>query len=428
MATIPNVCLVRETSSPRVYFVCGGTKMWIPDPTEFAAVGFRWDKVSTVPDASLINFVDRPFLPPAPIKASDVFLAPLKDCSNWRSILPWNYGRWFPNCQALESLTARNVLVAGWLSKDPEVNLRTVGCEDVHYNLTLDPGFVERMYGPGGLSTLLDGRFYKGNLAGDSEAPATVQMPQLPTEDRSEIDGKSKGVTFNSFILPGNDDDIHGELNAWHETNTTADSGQRPIFWPHHFIGRGPAPQGWTQVPVDGWPPPDLDPGGKPVYTKDSPWFPWDIYAPGGDRLHAGDYVLMRGPIWQDVRHGDGASPETSAWHAGATLGHEGWVEMHPIDWIVRLQARPMGVRKTVGRVAWATFPGQDATAGEPTEIWPGFAPSTITNHLSVRGVQEVIDGRCSDMGTVMPGARWESFEDHVVVSARVTGTAARQG
>jgi hypothetical protein len=38
--TPPKCCLAKEASSAPVFFVCGGTKMWIPDPTDFAAVGF----------------------------------------------------------------------------------------------------------------------------------------------------------------------------------------------------------------------------------------------------------------------------------------------------------------------------------------------------------------------------------------------------
>jgi hypothetical protein len=403
--------------------------MWIPSPGELAAVGFGWDKIRTVEDGTLAGFVDKPFLPPAPTKASDVFLAPLKNCANYSSyVLPLRWGRCFPNCQAQESLMAQNVIVVGWLIDEPFVNLCTRGCEDVHYDIKLDPDFVERMYGRGGLSTLLNGRSYQGNLVGDSGA-TTVKMPALPVEDRSELDGKSKGITFNSFILPGNGgSDIHGELNAWHEFDTTGYSGQ--FDWPSHFLGRGPAPQGWTQVTVDGMPTPDA--GGEPVYTKDTPWFPWDIHAPSGDPLHAGDYVLMRGPIWQDVLHGGDMSPEKSAWHSGATFGHEGWVEVHPIDWIVRLQPRPIGVRKTVGRIACATVAGQDSAAeAPPVDIraeWPDFAPASFTNGVAVRDVREVIDGRCSDMATVSPDPRWERSDDHVVAKARVQGTAAQQG
>lgn len=401
--------------------------MWIPNPTEFAAVGFRWNKVRTVPDGTLADFVAKPFLPPASTKASDVFVAPLKDCTNYPRYAFPLVGRWFPNCQAQESLMAQNVIVVGWLIEEPFVNLYTRGCEDIHYNIKLDPDFVERMYSPGGLSTLLDGRFYHGNLAGDSSM-TTVQMPSLPVEDRSEVDGKSRGVTFNSFILPGNGgSDIHGELNAWHDSPTTGDSGQ--LFWPHHFVGRGPAPQGWMRGLVEG--PTRPDAGGELTYTKDSPWFPWDIHAPSGDSLHAGDYVLMRGPIWQDVLHGGDMSPEKSVWHSGPTFGHEGWVEMHPIDWIVRLQPRPMGARKTVGWIACATVAGEDAFAEASVNIdakWPNFGPASFTNGVSVRDVREVIDGRCSDMGTVSPDPRWERFDDHVVAKARVRGTAGRQG
>jgi hypothetical protein len=424
---IPNVCLAKEASSPKVFLVCGGTKLWIPDPTDFEALGFRWDKVRTLPDGTLAGVVEKPLSPPAATKASDAFLAPLANCKYYSDYAPWHWGRWNPNCQPLESMMSRNVLVAGWLTEDPVRNVGTWGLEDVFYNVALDPDFVTRMYGQGGLSTLLVGKSYKGNLG---DTPGT-SLP-LPVEDRSEVDGTSRGVTFNSFVLPGGGDVTHGELNAWHVSDTSGDSGS--WGWPNHFVGRGTPPAGWLQVNVEASATP---PGGTvPVHVSDSAWFPWDILSPSGERLHAGDYVLMRGPIWQDSTHGNGSTPATDWWHADATIGHEGWVEMHPIDWVVRLRPRPPGLRKTGRSLVQATAPGQDDEQEVATTIAPDFQPSAPTRVLSVLDVQEIVDGRCSDMGTVIPhsrwaelaAGRWKSFGDHVDAIARVRGTPARQG
>jgi hypothetical protein len=435
-ATIPNTCLVKESSQPHVYFVCGGTKMWIPDPIDFAAVGFKWDTIRSVPDGTLAEFADKPFVPPASTKASDVFFGPLKDCQNfsWNLRSPLPLGRWFPNRQPVESLMARDVIVVGWLVEEPFVNVGIQGCEDVHYNLELDPDFIVRMYGPGGLSARLKDQSYKGNLVGISGGMPTVQAPPLPAEDRFPGDDASRGITFNSFILPGNDFNLHGELNAWHASDTFGYSGTP--FWWYHFLGRGAAPPGWIQITVEGDPPrPEGGDQTTPVHTTDAPWFPFNIHAPDGTPLHKGDYVLMRGPIWQDVLHP--TRPEESEWHAGATIGHEGWVEMHPIDWIVRLQPRAAGVRKTGRWLVCATFAGQDCEVESPTiGISPDFAPSSPTRRLTVREVEEVIDGRCSDVGTLIPhtrsgefgGSRWKSFGDRVEALARVGGTSERQG
>ena len=438
-AAIPNVALVKEQSRPHVYFVCGGTKMWIPDPTDFAAVGFKWDKVRVVPDGTLAGFVDKPFVPPAATKASDVFFAPLRQCEAFSILVPdplkgLGIGRWFPNIQPLESRMANNVLVVGWLTEDPLVHMWPHGCEDVFYNVELDPDFVARMYGPGGLSDRLNGQFYKGNLGGVSGGAPTASPPLLPVEDqeRTALGSGSIGVTFNSFILPGGDWKTHGELNAWHVSHTSGDSST--WGWPHHYMGRGAAPSGWTQITLKDVVRPEG--GGDPVSTTDSPWFPWNIYAPSGDRLRGGDYVMMRGPIWQDVVHGDGAKPETDSWHAGATLGHEGWVEMHPIDWIVRLQPRPPGLRKTGRYLARSTYVGQDVAIEGDYTIYPGFPPSAARRRLAVGNVDELIDGRCTDIATVIPHSRWgdfgqrrwKRFDDRVETRAKVQGTALRQG
>jgi hypothetical protein len=427
VAAIPNVCLAKETSSPKVFLVCGGTKLWIRDPADFEALGFKWDKVRTVPDGTLDDFFEKPLAPPVATKASDVFLAPLASCKNYNDYSPFHWGRWIPNRQPLESLMSENVLVAGWLTEPPFENVGTWGFEDVIYNVALDPDFVTRMYGLGGMSTLLIGKSYRGNL-GDTPGTPTP----LPVEDRTEVDGTSRGVTFNSFVLPGGGDIIHGELNGWHVSDTSGDSGS--WGWPNHFVGRGTQPDGWSQVAVETSATP---PGGTvPVHVSDSVWFPWDILSPSGERLQTGDYVLMRGPIWQDKTHGNGSTPATDWWHAGATIGHEGWVEMHPIDWIVRLRPRPPGLRKTGRSLVQATAPGQDDEEEVATTIAPDFQRSAPARLLSVQDVEEIVDGRCSDMGTVIPhsrwaefeGARWKNFGDHVEAVARVKGRAERQG
>ena len=56
MTAIENVSLVREASSPAIYLVAGDTKFWIVDTAEFAALGFRWDRVRVVSDGSLRRF------------------------------------------------------------------------------------------------------------------------------------------------------------------------------------------------------------------------------------------------------------------------------------------------------------------------------------------------------------------------------------
>jgi hypothetical protein len=125
-----------------------------------------------------------------------------------------------------------------------------------------------------------------------------------------------------------------------------------------------------------------------------------------------------------------------SPWHAGPTAGHQGLVEMHPVDWIVRLRARPPGLRKTGRWLACATFAGAADVAEASVSVAHTFAPSGSTRRVSVRDVKEIVDGRFSDMATLIPhsrasefdGARWKRSDEEVEAIAKVTGTTERQG
>jgi hypothetical protein len=246
-------------------------------------------------------------------------------------------GTYYANTQPSENLVRHDVLVAGWLystrtpdtdntdlvlwrcQAPPEINTDGFGAptvEDMHYNLVLDATFLDRVYGPDGLSTALTGASYPGN-------PVTPDTTPLPFADGSH-------VTFNSWILPGSDHDLHGELNTWHVNNTGHSFGT----WTE---GRGAPPAGWVS-PL----PADIDPDA---------WYPFDVHDPDGNgsALQPLTYVVMRGSLWQDGEHGPiGSSP----WDVGNTLGHAGWTEIHPVDWIAR--CAPPQVNAAVGAVlAW---------------------------------------------------------------------------
>ncbi len=109
---------------------------------------------------------------------------------------------------------------------------------------------------------------------------------------------------------------------------------------------------------------------------------------------------------------------------------------MHPIDWIVRLQPRPPGLRKTGRYLARSTYVGQDVAIEGDYTIYPGFPPSAARRRLAAGNVDELIDGRCTDIATVIPHSRWgdfgqrrwKRFDDRVETRAKVQGTALRQG
>jgi hypothetical protein len=76
-----------------------------------------------------------------------------------------------------------------------------------------------------------------------------------------------------------------------------------------HSQGRGQPYPGWQALPED-----------------DNAWFPFDPRDPdgSGSPLMPGDYVVMRGALWQDTSHGG------DPWETGSTVGHGGGSEIHP--------------------------------------------------------------------------------------------------
>jgi hypothetical protein len=390
---IQNVSLVKEQSKPEVYFICGGVKLWIPSPEEFNAVGFDWAKIQVVPDGALNAYRLQNFSAPfSTIKPSDVFF----DCGKDFDTIS---GRWHYGCLFSINLIRKNVVVAGWLTGPPFVNNMDNtgeaprGVEDVHYNIKLDPDFIDRMYGPGGLSSLLNNARYPGN-------PFVPNNP-LIFQDAS-IYGGLRGVTYNSFILPTSADDIHGELNAWHVHD-------RGALWTEFgwYVGRGPAPGGWRQI----------------TFGNDTnSWFPFDVMNPdaGPRSLQTGDYVIMKGALFEDNNH-----VPSDPWDRGATRGHACWTEMHPVDWVVRVDEPKPAYRKTVARVS--ELAAENTSKPLYLEIYPDFSSNPATRKYTVGEIRDLVDARFTEMSTVHQYSVVNQ-NTHVVMQATLTGTATNQG
>jgi PASTA domain len=381
MRGIRNASLVRESSSPAIYLVVGNIKFWITSPAEFDALGFQWSKVRVVDDGALGHLTEHRLHAPPTTRPSDVFF----DCGQDFDAIGGRY-RW--NCQNSTSLIRREVLVAGWLYDAPYVNVDDSGVEDVHFNLHLDVTFLDRVYGPDGLSTALTAAVYPGN----PPAPKPLRF----------ADGGS--VTFNSWILPGNalDFDLHGELNAWHQ-NTTG-----PLF-SRHWIGRGQAPASWV----------------NPLSEDTDAWFPFR-FPPG---LQQGDYLVMRGPLWQDLWHYNKPSDPRVAWDSGPTTNHAGWLEMHPIDWIMQVRGPGPNARFTTARVALCT----PSVTGDPVpwsaSVRPDFAPSAPTRRLEVRSyLGPNIDNRMTVAQVPFPHLTVNRLADRIDLSVTVEPSGTSQG
>src|SRR5690348_2962868 len=155
-STLQNVSLASEQpGTDQLYLVVGDSKFHIAPEEFFGSLGFKPDKVQLVAPGTLSRFTEKPLRAGPATRPSDVFF----DCQG-----PDVLGNLFYNCQDSHSVLQFDILVGGWLSEaqgdepdSPSVNVASNGIEDIHYNLRLDPVFVDRMYGPGGLSLRMDG-------------------------------------------------------------------------------------------------------------------------------------------------------------------------------------------------------------------------------------------------------------------------------
>ncbi|MGH7488052.1 MAG: hypothetical protein ACREMY_21000, partial [bacterium] len=151
----------------------------------------------------------------------------------------------------------------------------------------------------------------------------------------------SRGVTMNSFMLPGMSPWMEAELNSWPDIR-----GPAPKSW---FSCSGPATQpGWVATCGDDRPGGNANCalGEPPAAQRGTAW-PYSPLRPGGQRGHSlcrNDYVILRGTLWQDAAHEEGwwcdqlggvfcsGSPESACWETGHLEGHGGWMEIHPVD------------------------------------------------------------------------------------------------
>jgi len=299
------------------------------------------------------------------------------------------------------NVVARDIVISGWLFAPPAANDPGlgIGIEDIHYHILVDPDSV-LPYRGGGLDYLLN---EDAVFPGAVPYPLMLRIP-LPVHDFA-VGGVRLGVTMNTFVLPGNivsHDFGQGgerfglvvcepELNSWHIQKT-----DRGGFWADfykNYMGRGPPPAGWTRWEF-----------GAPH----DDWFPYGPMNPEGQQLAKGDYVRMKGTLYQDHSHGDkeGPPPDLRRWERRIP-GQGGWLEIHPVDWIQVLPKPPLNRRKTAVAVAIATegdarlargklFPGGlEYPGGERSD----HAAFTWNDQMRVRSVEELIDGRFSAPG-----------------------------
>jgi len=397
---IQNVSLVREQSSPAVFLIVGDTKFWIVDTTEFATLGFDWAKVRIVADGSLSRFTEGRLHAPPTTRPSDVFF----DCPDldWPAV--WD-GKHYGNCKPSAAIVRKDVLVAGWLKDDtkgmPYVNSGDPdtggmpGVEDIHYNLALDAVFLDHIYGVGGLSTALSNAVWPGN--------PRAAVPMMFATDPPLVPGGAKIASFNAWILPCNSDQVHGELNAWHKDTVGG-------MFHRHWEGHGKPPAMWNSQ----------------IAQDTNAWFPFNPLDPGGTGrpLRNGDYVVMRGTIWEENNHsGCGAN---SPWSLPPTTGHDGITEMHPPDWLVRVRQPNPNARLTTFPIALASpvVTGSQLTGDH--SIYPDFHPSSQTGKLQLRMFKRLVDSRFTNSASIVKLEEQPAL-DHLDVHVVVQPTGTQQ-
>lgn len=406
---IQNVSLVREVSSSNIFLIVGDTKLLIDSPDEFQALGFNADKVRVVADGALNVFKQARLHAHPTTRPSDVFF----DCPDldWPNV--WD-GKHYGNCKPSGAIVRKDVLVAGWLNNQGDARVAgngtgdshgQPGVEDIHYDVTLDANFIDRVYGGGGLSSALSdavwpGHPYPGTPPGPTPIPFATDPPL--------VSGGPRIVSYNSFILPcGLTNDVHGELNAWHKDTVGS-------FWHSHWQGHGPPPAGWTSQ--------------LPNAQDPNSWFPFNPLDPGntGRNLQDGDYVVIRGTIWQENGH-DGCTGDL--WESVPAPGFAGFAEMHPPDWIVRVGGPNPNLRISTGRITlWSRSPTGTSIAGTMQvggATQPITAPAVVTSPraLQVRSVKQMIDARFTNPRSVV-----SIQESQTVNSVNATAVVAPTG
>lgn len=275
--------------------------------------------------------------------------------------------------RATLGVVARDVTLAGWLVATPGRNDPLGGqcasgkSEDWHFDIHLDPDFIQRNYPSGDLLP-----FFGAIMPGQPEDEAcwainpSYGCPCLAPGCAAKISltgGRPPDVS--TFSLPGSDLDI--ELNAWHTdargpkpARYVADNDPTADADPNADHGCG---AGWSHA-LNAW---AFKPRARTILPG--------VEAPG--RLQAGDYVIVTGTLWQDIPHLKSVpGPEDlPIWHLRKCVndvfaGQGGWLEIHPVD-VVRYVAPAPPLRKHVSRLT--TCVSQSADTFQTTPNKPNF-------------------------------------------------------
>jgi hypothetical protein len=428
-APIQNGHLYEEQSKPEIFLAKGGKKLWIPSMTVLTNLGFSTADVSIVPDGSLSSIPSLPNLAGPvfdalntatddKVKPSDVFFGPFKSPEP-----PPVFGG-LDTQKDSNSVVVRDFYVAGWLLPDGNGRGPFAHCawpgtnnplciEDFLYELQVDPDFLLEMYGPDGLLRIPDTVVLHGNPSANAKV--------LPF---TNVDAGG-AVSPNSLALfNGGDLKLHVELNSWHAKSTGY------VFY-RNWIGRGPAPHGWVRW--DG----DNRPWGQDALqdqraAQAQNWWPFYPYDPEGrGPLQVGQYVIMRGTIWQDEGH-DADSNGNSDMDKVGLNGQGAWLEIHPPDMIIR--SRPLNCNDAIGNCqlkrAFVVTALNDANQQVNDQVidigLPSKPAATKPGETFRIRYQEYLDLRFSTPSQIT-NKTVEAFPDRLQLHLRIENNASRR-
>ena len=394
---------------------------------------------------------------------------------------PYNIGTDFAplNKKPQVSIVAKDVVLRGWLMDDPFHNAlfadqckgsqtppscdtMFLGWEDVLYNLVLDYDFINSTYGSN--AGVLNGAVFPGN-------PVDSQTKPIPLADSGN--GTLSGIGINSFWLPFatmSPLTIHLEVNSWHargsqhcQAYNVPLAGNVGCDLYENYAGRSAAPAGWVEREFDYT-------GALPNNAADN-WWAFDPDDPDGMfgtdvtgaahplNLKKGDYVEVRGTLWQDVAHDAGnfvqkllagtplqsIAPAPLPYCEGQIYhNQDGYLEMHPVDSISRLglpgphspldqplQSAQDGVKRVVAVMLCSDGTGAAGNGTTSSLYSVTVCPEGNYNHtIPGRTIQpglmphfvELVDGKFSTPQSVTRNVGVSGYPDCINILASSNG------
>jgi hypothetical protein len=299
------------------------------------------------------------------------------------------------------------VTLAGWADKDSiqqRSNSQQLGgsgrSEDWHFDLHLDPDFIQRNYGTAMppfsniadplASGVIPGQPEKQiNPGGCHTIPLVVGTPDVGT-----------------FIMPG-EGLLDVELNSWHTDGPRGSS--LPPGWrmdKNASLGDPNFPDDSAiSVPMNQCPDPT-----KPCAIYPNNAWAFDVLVgttfppfplPPNDASHngqirAGDYLIVTGTLWEDIAHLDSTPDSNRLCWEDALACQGGWIEIHPVD-VARFVSPAPALRKEPNLVTQCAWSG----TGNFQSSIVGGPPNPFTDRPAVLKFQEIPDSRFTDPNTV---------------------------